>query len=296
MSVQVREEKNHFIEVVLNRPQLRNAFDPEMIEKITTTFKKISNENQWRAVILRGEGKVFCAGADLKWMESMVNYTFAENEADSQKLFAMFEAIEQCPHPVLSIVQGAAMGGALGLMAASDIILAEKSTQFCFSEVKLGIAPAVISAFVLKNRPSAFVAPWMMSGRVFNSTQALQMGLVTEIYYENPQADINNKGVSQTPDINSGAKNSTVEITSAANSKNTSDLQTVLEVWKSSFVDAAPQAVKATKDLLKKVSNSPWSVQKNITTQLIAERRVSAEGQEGLKSFLNKTTPSWRKL
>jgi methylglutaconyl-CoA hydratase len=273
MLVQVREEKNHFIEVVLNRPQLRNAFDPEMIEKITTTFKKISNENQWRGVILRGEGKVFCAGADLKWMESMVNYTFAENEADAQKLFAMFEAIEQCPHPVLSIVQGAAMGGALGLMAASDIVLTEKSTQFCFSEVKLGIAPAVISAFVLKNRPSAFVAPWMMSGRVFNSTQALQMGLVTEIYFENPSG----------------------EIASVANSKSTSDLQTVLEAWKSSLVDAAPQAVKATKDLIKKVTNSPWSVQKNITTQLIAERRVSAEGQEGLKSFLNKTTPSWRK-
>jgi methylglutaconyl-CoA hydratase len=161
---------------------------------------------------------------------------------------------------VLSVVHGAAMGGALGLMAASDIVIAEKATQFCFSEVKLGIAPAVISAFVLKNRPLAPVAPWMMSGRVFNSQQALQMGLVTEIYA----------------------------------AENINELGASLAAWKNSFIEAAPEAVKLTKGLLKKVMISSWLVQKNITTQVIAERRVSAEGQEGLKSFLNKTTPSWR--
>jgi methylglutaconyl-CoA hydratase len=283
MSIDVREDKKYFAEVVLNRPSLRNAFDPEMITKITSTFQKLAQEKHWRAIILKGEGKVFCAGADLKWMESMVNFTYAENEADAQKLFAMFEAIEQCPHPVISVVHGAAMGGALGLMAASDIVIAEQSTQFCFSEVKLGIAPAVISAFVLKNRQAAPVAPWMMSGRIFNANQALQMGLVTEIYYENPRMDLPVKTVLEPPDKNNNS------LLSA------SDLEAILNGWKIAFVEAAPQAVRVTKDLLKKVSSSTYSVQKTLTTQAIAERRVSAEGQEGLKSFLNKTVPLWRK-
>lgn len=260
MSILIKKENNQFIEINLNRPQLRNAFDPEMIQKITEAFQKVSLEPNCRAVILKGEGKVFCAGADLKWMESMVNYSFAENEADAQKLFQMFDAIEQCPHPVITLVHGAAMGGALGLMAASDIVIAEKNTQFCFSEVKLGIAPAVISAFVLKTRPYAQVAPWMMSGRVFSTTQAMTMGLVTECY----------------------------------SAESAQEFENIVGAWKTAFVEAAPQAVKVTKNLLKKVKESSWTVQKKLTTHAIAERRVSPEGQEGLKSFLNKTTPSWR--
>jgi methylglutaconyl-CoA hydratase len=261
MSITIKENSKYFVEILLNRPSVRNAFDPEMIEKITQVFQKLSSENHLRAIILRGEGKVFCAGADLKWMESMVNYTLSENEEDAERLFKMFEVIEQCPHPVLSIVHGAAMGGAIGLLAASDIVIAEKTTQFCFSEVKLGIAPAVISAFVLKNRPAAFISPWMMSGRIFSSEVALQMGLVTEIY----------------------------------ESQNANERESILESWKTSFIESAPQAVKSTKNLIKKIVNQPWLIQKNITTKLIAERRVSDEGQEGLKSFLNKTTPHWRK-
>jgi methylglutaconyl-CoA hydratase len=261
MSILVKDEKNQFIEIVLSRPSLRNAFDPEMIQKITEVFQKISNEPQWRAIIVRGEGKVFCAGADLNWMESMVKFSYVENEADAIKLFQMFEAIEQCPHPVVCVVHGAAMGGAIGVMAASDIVIAEKNTQFCFSEVKLGIVPAVISAFVLKTRSSAQIAPWMMSGKIFTSVQALNMGLVTEQF----------------------------------SSENRNELEQLLGSWKSAFVDAAPEAVCITKDLIKKVTGASWSMQKTLTTQVIADRRVSNEGQEGLKSFLNKTTPSWRK-
>lgn len=262
MSVQIRKNSNdQFVEVILNRPQVRNAFDPAMIRLLTETFNNFSNENQCRAVILRGEGKVFCAGADLTWMESMVNYTYAENQVDAQKLFKMFEAIENCHLPVICCVHGAAMGGALGLMAASDIILAETSTQFCFSEVKLGIAPAVISAFVLKYRSLAQVSPWMISGQLFGVNEAKSMHLVHS-EFSNTDTNLN--------------------------------LDKVLGAWKSSFLDAAPDAVKVTKKLLKQVVQSPWRVQEQITTEAIAARRVSSEGQEGLKSFLNKSVPSWR--
>lgn len=266
-SVEWHEIKNgnsKFIEVILNRPQVRNAFDPSMIEEITLGFRKIAKNTEYRGVILRGNGKVFCAGADLQWMESMVRYTFAENEKDAQKLFAMFESIAECPQPIIGVAHGAAMGGALGLLAACDIVIAEKNTQFCFSEVKLGIAPAVISAFVLNKIPSAQISPWMMTGKIFSTEQALRMGLVHDVF--------------QIENIN--------EIESS--------VQAALDSWKTSLIDAAPQAVCATKKLIKNVIASPWSVQKVITTQLIAERRVSGEGQEGLKSFLEKKTPSWR--
>lgn len=152
------------------------------------------------------------------------------------------------------------MGGALGLLAASDVVLAEKNTQFCFSEVKLGIAPAVISAFVLKKRSLAMVAPWMLTGRIFQTAEAIQMGLVTEVYTADTGAET----------------------------------EKAIEKWQAALIEAAPEAVRNTKALLKLVEQAPWSAQQNLTTQAIAERRVSAEGQEGLKAFLNKTTPSWR--
>lgn len=266
-SIEVREIKNgskNLVEVILNRPQLRNAFDPNMIEEITQAFLQISQSKEWRGVILRGNGKSFCAGADLQWMESMIKYTYAENEKDSQKLFLMFEAIAQCPHPVIGVAHGAAMGGALGLLAACDIVIAEQNTQFCFSEVKLGIAPAVISAFILKKIPSSLVTPWMITGRVFNIQQAVQMGLVHDHFLSEKIENID------------------------------AEIQKALESWKLNLMEAAPEAVRATKKLVKNLVENPWSVQKTMTTQLIAERRVSAEGQEGLRSFLEKKSPAWR--
>ena len=257
MSFVVVTELDQIAYVKLHRPDVRNAFNPEMIANLTEIFLKIEQRTDLRAVVLQGEGKSFCAGADLNWMREMVEYTFAENRTDSERLFAMFEAIAKCSLPVIGHVHGAAFGGALGLVACCDEVVAEESTQFCFSEVKLGIAPAVISAFVLPKVVSGKVRPLMLSGVVFNAHTAQQIGLVTEVC----------------PDGEGHTR-----------------LQKILH----NYLQCGPEAVRETKKLINKIPSLGWDEQRAATTTLIAERRDSKEGQEGLQSFLQKREPSWR--
>lgn len=251
------EEKNQIAEVTLNRPDVRNAFNPEMIQELTDIFTQFNQRKDLRLLVLKGEGSVFCAGADLNWMKSMITYSLEENQTDAEKLFLMFEAIQNCIHPIMTVVQGAAMGGALGLLAASDVVIATEPTQFAFSEVKLGIAPAVISSFVLSKIEPRKVSAYMISGKAFDGTTAKDMGLVHEVVSER-------------------------------------DLSAKLLEWQKTFLEAAPEAVRESKKLLSHLKLQSLAEQKKATTLLIAERRVSAEGQEGLKSFLEKRKPSWR--
>lgn len=249
--------KNYVCEVTLNRPEVRNAFDPEMITEITQTFQTIPESA--RVVVLRGAGEVFCSGADLEWMKSMVHYSFDENKNDSLKLYGMFKAMEECRVPVVAMVQGAAMGGALGLMAVTDVVIAVDSAKFCFSEVKLGLVPAVISSFVLQKSSLGLISPWMIAGKVFGAHEAQRMGLVHEV---------------------------------AAVEK----VEEILSSWIKNFLEAAPEAVKETKALVSHVLELEKEQRKDKTIALIAARRVSAEGQEGLKAFLEKRAPAWKTL
>lgn len=253
----VVSELNHVAYLKLHRPEVRNAFNPEMISEITNIFLELAKRTDLRAIALTGEGKAFCAGADLNWMKEMVNYSFAQNQEDSLKLFEMFEAMNNCPLPIVGLVHGAVFGGALGLIACCDYVIAEEETQFCFSEVKLGIAPAVISAFVMKKAVVGKVRPYMLSGVIFNSAQADSMGLVNEIvtHEDGPKA-----------------------------------LQRMVH----HFLICGPEAVCETKKLLNKLASLNWTEQKSATSKVIAERRVSAEGQEGLVSFLEKRDASWK--
>ncbi len=257
MSSVVVTELNQVAYVKLSRPEVRNAFNPEMIASLTQIFKDFQSRKDLRAVVLQGEGKAFCAGADLNWMKEMVNFSFEQNTDDSAKLFDMFEAMAYCTLPVIGVVHGAAFGGALGLIAVCDEVIAEEGTQFCFSEVKLGIAPAVISSFVNRKAVQGKVRPLMLSGVVFNPHVAQQAGLVTDI---------------------------------APTGEGHTFLQKVLH----NYMQCGPEAVRETKQLLNDISFLGWSQQRMSTTTLIAERRASAEGQEGLKSFLEKREPSWR--
>lgn len=249
--------KNYVCEVTLNRPEVRNAFDPVMVEELTQVFKNIHELS--RVVVLRGAGAVFCSGADLEWMKSMVNYSFEENKNDSLKLYGMFKAMEECRVPVVAVVQGAAMGGALGLMAVADVVVAVDAAKFCFSEVKLGLVPAVISSFVLKKVGLGLIAPWMMAGKVFGASEAQRMGLVHEVV--------------------------SVE-----------RVEEVLSSWVKVFGEAASEAVKETKSLVNRVMELDEEQKRDTTVSLIAARRVSAEGQEGLKAFLEKRAPAWKVL
>lgn len=172
-------EKNNILSVGLNRPQVRNAFHPEMIAEITQVFSGI--DDSVRAVYLYGEGKSFCAGADLDWMKSMAKFSQEENEQDSVELYNMFEAIRSCPVPVVAWAHGHVMGGALGLLSVSDIVFSSPETKFCFSEVKLGLAPAVISSFVVNKIGYAQASRFFLSAEVFTADQAKHMQLVHEV-------------------------------------------------------------------------------------------------------------------
>lgn len=243
------EHAAQYTVVTLNRPQMKNAFDPEMIAELTATFKNLSTRKETDFILLQGEGSVFCAGADLSWMKKMINYTKAENKKDSEKMWTMFETIKNCSKPVIAKVHGAVYGGALGLAACADYVAAEEKTSFCFSEVKLGLAPAVISSFILCKLSVAFAQAYMISGEAFGTDQALTMGLVHKKY----ASQISNEDILKP------------------------------------FLQAGPQAMMATKKMLAQMNqDSRWIKKKSLTTTLISSLRVGAEAQARITAFLNK--------
>lgn len=240
---------NNFCIVTLNRPEVKNAFNAEMIQEITELFISLNREENIKAIILKGEGTAFCAGADLNWMKSMVKYSYQENIQDSRKLWDMFEAIKNCHHPIIAQIQGAVFGGGLGILACCDYVISEEKTKFCFSEVKLGLAPAVISSFILKKCADSFVRPMMISGEVFNATSAQMMGLVHSIYSENMSLE---------------------------------------EIIKK-FGDNGSDGMRETKKLLNALNETTHlSEDMTLTTETISKLRISDDAQSRLQKFLDK--------
>ncbi len=257
MKTLIVQETPDVVQVSLNRPEQRNAFNPEMIAEITKVFKGLQKKSQLRMVVLSGEGVSFCAGADLQWMKSMVKYSKAQNIKDAEKLFDMFQAIQNCTAPIVCKVQGHVMGGALGLVAVSDLVVSEEKTKFCFSEVKLGLAPAVISAFVKNKMSVSAMNRWMLTGEIFSAQDALAAGLIHAIQ---PGLQIDQQ----------------------------------VESWSKILLANGPQAVRETKKLIQTVSVlDKTSLLKKYTSQVIAKLRVSEEGQEGLKCAIEQKRPSW---
>jgi enoyl-CoA hydratase/carnithine racemase len=176
-TVQV-EREGSVLRVTLARPERRNAFDAELIRELGQAFVDVGKA---RAVVLAGEGASFCAGADVDWMRSSVDLLFDENVADANAMRQMFEAIDNCPSPVVARVQGHALGGGAGLVAAADIAISGRDTAFAFSEVKLGIIPAVISPFALAKIGAGHARRYFVTGERFDAETALRIGLVSEV-------------------------------------------------------------------------------------------------------------------
>lgn len=248
------------LKVVLSRPDVRNAFDAQTIAEITAAFASLqpggANASA-RLVLLSGEGPAFCSGADLSYMRSLAQFSHEENRADADRLFAMFEAVRSCPVPVLAHVHGHVVGGGLGLTACADIALADSETAFRFSEVRLGILPAVISPFVLARMQPGWARRYMLTGEEFLADEALTAGLVQFV----------------------GTREEIGEET---------------ERLVRTLSEAGPSAVRATKTLLRDIGGrDPLSV-RALVTEAIAAQRTSVEGQEGMGAFLSKRPPSWR--
>lgn len=248
---------DHVGRVTLDRPDLHNAFNEVMIGELTDAIARLGESSEVRTIILSGEGKSFCAGADVNWMRRMVNYTFDENLADARVMSGMLQAIRNSPKPVIARVHGAAYGGGVGLTAACDIAVALSSAVFCLSEVKLGIIPAVISPFVLEKIGIGQARRYALTAEQFDGDQARRIGLVHETF---DSVDAMDAWIART-------------------------VKTIAE--------NGPGAVSVCKHVLREVHDRDWSQLEALTTRRISERRVSTEGQEGLKAFLEKRPPNW---
>lgn len=251
------ESKNQVINVWLNRPEVHNAMNAQMIEDLTNAYSSF-NDDQIRAIVLRGKGKSFCAGADLNYMKEIASFGIKENMEDSLKLGGLFQSIYSCPFPTIAAVHGSAFGGANGLLAACDIVLAEENTTYAFSEVKLGIAPATIAPFVIKRIGEFGAKELMITGKRFNSKEALSWKLINKSVAEN-------------------------------------ELETELNNLLQEINRNGPKAVRASKKLIQSIINQEPNKMLEYTARIIAELRASDEGQEGIASFLDKRKPNWYK-
>ena len=244
-----------FVTVTLNRPDVRNAFNEELIADLTAWATGAAAMPGVRAAILRGAGKSFCAGADVNWMAKTVTYTREENVADARRMRRMFEAIDELPFPVIGRIHGAALGGGAGLAAVCDIVVSAGDAIFGFTEVKLGILPAVISPFALRKIGLSAARELFLTGARFDAARAREIGLVHAVV---PEAEIDAR----------------------------------IESYVNEIRSAAPEAVREAKRMIREVAGRV-ATEADITASAIAERRVSAEGQDGLRAFLEKRKPRW---
>lgn len=249
--------------MTLNRPDKHNAFDDAMINEMVAYLQDLATNDSIRALIVAGTGKSFSAGADLAWMKRMAEYDRDANLADAQQLALLMRLLDDFNRPTLALVNGAAFGGAVGLMACCDSVIAVDSGKFCLSEVRIGLIPAVISPFVANKLGNSWGRHLMTSAAVFNANEAMQYGLVHQVV---PVEELASAG----------------------------------EAWVKQTLNNSPQAVADIKRLLRKFDANAPLAKDNLaateaaTTEAIADIRVSEAGQAGLQAFLNKQAAPWQ--
>ena len=257
-TLDIRRPSPHVAEVWLNRPEVRNAFNDGVIAELTHAFSQFGADPTLRAIVLGGHGKAFCAGADLAWMRAMADYSWERNRADAQALADMLWTLYACPVPVVGRVHGDCYAGGVGLAAVCDVLVAAEGMQFCLSEARLGLLPATIAPFVIRALGEQAARRWFVTAERFSARQAQAMGFVHEVV----AADALDAKVA--------------EIVAA-------------------LVANGPAAVRACKQLVKDMAGRPIDeALRAETARRIADIRASAEGREGVQSFLNKRAPSWQ--
>jgi methylglutaconyl-CoA hydratase len=245
--------------LTLNRPDVRNAFNEQMIAELTAWAEAVAaraGRREVRVVVLSGAGKTFCAGADVTWMAKTIAYSEDENLRDATAASRMFGALDELPLPLIGRIHGAALGGGAGLAAVCDIVVADEQAAFGFTETKLGILPAVIAPFALAKIGRSAARELFLTGARFSAARAKEIGLV--------------------------------HATAPAH-----ELDNAVSTYVNEVLTAAPEAVAAAKALIRSVWGRPTADARPITAKAIAERRVSKEGQDGLRAFLEKRKPSW---
>jgi methylglutaconyl-CoA hydratase len=249
------EKKDGVARVILNRPEVRNAFDDSLISELKKAFLEIEKDNSVRVMILAGNGPAFCAGADLNWMKRMAGYDYAANQRDAQALADMLATLDRMPKPTVARVHGPAFAGGTGLVAACDIAVGAKEAKFCFSEAKLGLSPATISPHVIRAIGERAARRYFLTAEVFDAEEAHRIGMLTIL---------------------------------------TDQLDATIDGLLVHLLAGGPEAMKQIKELVRTVSSRQLDdALVAETAQRIAEIRVSPEGKEGIASFLEKRKPAW---
>ncbi|RLF28743.1 MAG: enoyl-CoA hydratase [Thermoplasmata archaeon] len=244
------------VTITLDRPEVHNAMNERLMKELILCFKKLNADRNIRVIVLTGNGRSFCAGADLNWMKSMAGFSREENIRDSRMLLDLYETIYSSPKPVIGRINGHAFGGGLGLVAVCDINIAIPDLKFAFSEVKLGIIPAVISTYVVRRIGTANMRRLFITGERFNSSYAKEIGLIDHVI---PEDQLDSK------------------------------VNEYIDLIRSS----GPKAIQEIKKLVDMYLRMDAERYKDFTVEKIAELRVSNEGQEGINAFLDKRKPRW---
>jgi methylglutaconyl-CoA hydratase len=245
------------VAVTLARPDSHNALNAALIEELTRCFEEISDDERVRAVVLTGEGRSFCAGADVGYMRETASFSYEENLEDARRLAIMFWTIDECPKPVVAKVQGAAMGGGAGLVAVADVAVVDAETRFAFSEVRLGIAPATIAPLVVRKIGASHARSLFLTGERFGAERAREIGLAHEVVSRD-------------------------------------ELDAAVEEKVGELLNGGPVAQATVKALLRRLETTEPMEAPGLTARVISELRTGEEGQEGLAAFLEKREPRWR--
>jgi methylglutaconyl-CoA hydratase len=244
--------------VTMNRPDSHNALNADLIEALTRCFEELAEDQETRVVVLSGEGRSFCAGADIGYMRETVGLSYEENLEDARRLAMMFWTIDECPKPVVAKVLGAAMGGGAGLLAVADVVVADSEARFAFSEVRLGIGPVTIAPFVVRKIGTSHARSLFLTGERFDAERAREIGLVHRI--------VSRDGLDEAVEEKVGE-----------------------------LLEGGPVAQATIKGLLRRLETTEPMEAPGLTARVISELRTGEEGQEGLAAFLEKREPRWRR-
>ena len=256
-TLEIVRRSPHVAEVWLNRPDVRNAFNEQVIAELGAAFSVLGDDPQLRAIVLGGRGKAFCAGADLSWMREMAGYTWERNRADAQALADMLWLMYRCPVPVVGRVHADCYAGGVGLAAVCDVLVAAEGANFCLSEAKLGLLPGTISPYVVRAMGEQASRRYFVTAERFSATQAAAMGFVHEVCTDDA-------------------------------------LDAKVDEIVAALVANGPMALRACKTLVQDVAGQPiTAVLREETARRIADIRASNEGREGVQSFLNRRKPAW---
>ena len=257
-TIELIDDPRGFATLWLNRPDKNNAFNAQMIRELILALDEVQSQPALRFLLVRGRGKHFSAGADLAWMQQAAELDYNTNLDDARELAELMYNLAKLKIPTLAVVQGAAFGGALGLISCCDMAIAADDAQFCLSEVRIGLAPAVISPFVVQAIGERAARRYALTAERFSAQRAQQIGLIAEHY---PLTALDEQAA----------------------------------LWVDNLLLNSPQAMRASKDLLREVGSGELTpALRRYCESAIARIRTSAEGQEGLRAFLNKRTPGWQ--